>query len=242
MATKQLPEGIQAVIAPAKPKPPISAWLSELEQKNAKEFQRRTGLEYKTTIAQIVEAAELQPNARALDVGAGTSLLARHLAARVTARGKVIGIDETKEAVDRARLEAQSAGVGTKVEWRVVKTKHWPFENESFDVVTCCLAFHHLAVPEFIRESARVLRPAGTLLIATEVGQKTTLDDLRHKVRRGYHQLVARNQGEAEERFYTPDEINELLREAGFRQSLLRELRRQSLRYKRAFMLIKAVK
>jgi ubiquinone/menaquinone biosynthesis C-methylase UbiE len=242
MATKQLPESPAPVTLKAKPKPPISAWLSELEQKNAKEFERRTGLEYKPTITQIVEAAELQPDARVLDVGTGTGLLARHLAGQITARGKVIGIDSTKEQVDRARMEAQSAGLGLRVEWRVVKTKHWPFDAEEFDLVTCCLAFHQFPAAEFMHEAFRVLKPGGALLVATEVAPKSAGGDLRLKVRRGYYQLVARNQAEAEAEFHTSDEITDLLRETGFRQSLVRELRRQSLRHARAFMLIKAVK
>lgn len=241
MATNKLPESLpQAVI---KPRPPISAWLNELEEKNAREFQRRTGLEYKPTIAQIIESAELQSDARVLDVGTGTSMLARHLGAAITSRGKVIGIDSTKEAVDHARLEAQSAGLGTKVEWRIIKTKHYPFENESFDVVTCCLAFHHIRPAfDFIQEAYRVLKPNGTLLIATEVAQKATFGELRLKVRRSYYQLLARNQAEADAHFYTSEEITEFLREAGFRQSLVRELRRPNMRYTRAFTLIKAVK
>lgn len=242
MAVKKLPEGLPAVAVKAPPKPPISAWLRELEEKNAREFQRRTGLEYKPTLTQIVEAADLQPDARVLDVGTGTGLIARHLAAQISTRGKVIGIDSTKELVDRARLEAQSANLGTRVEWRVVKTKHWPFEPESFDVVTCCLALHQLSAPEFVQEAWRVLKPECKLLIATEVAQKTAMEDLRLKVRRSYHQLVARKQGESEARFYTSDQITDMLRDAGFRQSLVRELRPQSLRHPRAFMLITAVK
>jgi ubiquinone/menaquinone biosynthesis C-methylase UbiE len=239
MQTKQLPENSPAAV---KPKPPISAWLSELERKNAREFQRRTGLEYQATIAQIVEAADLRPDSRVLDVATGTGMIARHLAAHITSRGKVIGIDETKEQVDRARLEAQSAGLGTKVEWRVVKTRHLPFDPDTFDVVTCCLAFHQLSAPDFVKEACRVLKPEGTLLIAAEVASKAAMGELRLKVRRSYYQFVARKPGEAEAQYHSSGEIADFLREAGFRHSLVRELRRQSVRHARAFMLIKAVK
>ena len=35
----------------------IDTWLSQFEERIAQDFRRRTGLDYKTTVAQIIEAA-----------------------------------------------------------------------------------------------------------------------------------------------------------------------------------------
>ena len=48
----------------------IDTWLSQFEQRIAQDFQRRTGLDYQTTIAQIIEAAEPFPGMRVLDAAA----------------------------------------------------------------------------------------------------------------------------------------------------------------------------
>ena len=50
----------KAALPPQK-QPLIATWLSEFEEKIARDFHRRTGLDYKTTIAQIIEAADPFP-------------------------------------------------------------------------------------------------------------------------------------------------------------------------------------
>ena len=45
-----------------------------------------------------------------------------------------------------------------------------PFEDASFDIVTCRIAPHHFADPQtFVREGARVLRPGGTFLLIDNI-------------------------------------------------------------------------
>ncbi|MEO6727097.1 MAG: hypothetical protein ABIU20_01180, partial [Blastocatellia bacterium] len=55
----------------------IDTWLSQFEERIARDFQRRTGLDYDTTIRQIVEAAEPFPGMRILDIPTGTGVIAR---------------------------------------------------------------------------------------------------------------------------------------------------------------------
>jgi SAM-dependent methyltransferase len=45
-----------------------------------------------------------------------------------------------------------------------------PFADETFDLVTCCIAPHHFPdVPWFVAEAARVLRSGGLLAVADNV-------------------------------------------------------------------------
>jgi ubiquinone/menaquinone biosynthesis C-methylase UbiE len=45
-----------------------------------------------------------------------------------------------------------------------------PFEDASFDLVTCRIAPHHFdSIPEFLAETARVLKPTGTLAVVDNV-------------------------------------------------------------------------
>ena len=42
-----------------------------------------------------------------------------------------------------------------------------PFEDNTFDVVTSCMAYHHFSnKPGFAKEAARILKPGGHLYIA----------------------------------------------------------------------------
>jgi len=234
-------KGVPTPTLPAPRKPPVSAWLNELEEKSAREFQRRTGIDLQTVISQIVEAGELQPGQRVIDVATSTAMMARHLAHVVSSKGKLIGVDSTKEKVELARLDAQSAGVGTKIEWRVAPANHLPFDPGTFDLVLCCLSFHQLPAEGFVKEACRLLKPEGILLIATELAPKASLSELRLRVRRSYYQLLG-NSAEAEAHYYSSEEVTEMIRAAGFRQGVIRGLLPQRTKFARRFSLIKAVK
>jgi ubiquinone/menaquinone biosynthesis C-methylase UbiE len=98
------------------------------------------------------------PRGRALDVACGTG---RQLA-RLVARGDdACGVDSTPAMAELARARCPTADV------RVGSWEELPFEDGRFDLVTCSLALCHatdLAPP--VREMARVLRPAGWLVVS----------------------------------------------------------------------------
>jgi SAM-dependent methyltransferase len=99
--------------------------------------------------------------ARVLDVATGgghTALwLARH------------GWKVTAGDVSRRMLENTSrllAEEGFPLETHLFPAEEMPFEDGSFDMVTCRVAAHHFSSPErFVTEVARVLRPGGHFLL-----------------------------------------------------------------------------
>ncbi len=219
----------------------IDTWLTEFEQKMAQDFERRTGLNYKTTIAQIIEAADPFPGMRVLDVPTGTGILARQFVGKVGQEGKIIGVDETREKVEEARLAAQSAKATLKTEWQVMPVHKLKFMDGSFDLVTSGMAFHRLDAPRYLAEVYRVLTPGGCLLIADEIAPKVSPSSFMQSARRMYYRFIARDSAEADARFHSNEEMMRMLHEAGFSQIMLRALRQRS-NQDRVFALIKAVK
>lgn len=227
----------------AKPKPAIiDTWLSQFEQNIADDFQRRTGLDYKTTIAQIIEAADPFPGMRVLDAPTGTGILARQFVGKIGQEGKIIGVDETREKVEAARLAAQSAKATLKTEWQVMPLDKLKFTDGSFDLVTSGMALHRLPnCQKYLAEMYRVLADGGRLLIADELAPEIEPNALLQSVRRSYYRFIARDAAEAEAQFRSSKEIIHLLNEAGFNQTVVRALRQRS-KHDRVFALIKAVK
>ncbi len=241
MITKELPAEAQPKKQKKAVSPlPISDWLNEFEQKRAKEFQRRTGLEYSTLLKQILENAELYPGMHVLEVAAGTGMIARHLVGLVGSEGKIIGIDSTKELIEQARLDAQSAKVSTRIEWRVAPIKHLPFPEGEFDLVACGLTFNQFDPQDFFAEMHRILRLEGVLLTAAELTAPATLSDWWQKARRQYNRLFKGEAEEANAHYHSSYELTEMLRATGFRQIVMRGLRGGS--NARSFALIRAVK
>jgi ubiquinone/menaquinone biosynthesis C-methylase UbiE len=109
----------------------------------------------------MVEAAQIQPGQRVLDVACGTGILAREVAARVGADGSVVGLDANPGMLSVAGQHAPG------VEWRQGVAESLPFPADSFDAVVSQfgLMFFEDRV-KGIREMIRVLAPGGHLAVA----------------------------------------------------------------------------
>jgi SAM-dependent methyltransferase len=113
--------------------------------------------------ARLVKHAKVRAGQRALDVACGTGVVAV-TAARAGA--VVAGLDLTPALLERARENAQIAGV--KIDWREGDAEKLPFDNGAFDVVLS--QFGHIFAPRpevATAEMLRVLKPGGTIAFAT---------------------------------------------------------------------------
>jgi hypothetical protein len=86
-----------------------------------------------------------------------------------------------------------------------------------------------------------VLKPRGRLLIADELAPEVGNNSLRLSIRRTFYRYIMRNKSEANARFYSTEEMIEMLNAAGFSKFMFRALRRRS-KHDRIFSLVKAVK
>jgi ubiquinone/menaquinone biosynthesis C-methylase UbiE len=219
----------------------IDTWLSQFEERIARDFRRRTGLDYKTTIKEIVEAADPFPGMQILDIPTGTGVIARQFVGKIGHEGKIIGVDTTREKIEEARLAAQSAKASLRIEWRVMPGEKLPLGADSFDLVTSAMAFHRMNGLKFLAEAYRVLKPGGRLLIADELAPVVAPSPLRESARRTYYKLIARNTAEAEAKFPSTEEMVQMVVEAGFSQIVFKALRQRSV-HDRVFTLVKGVK
>ncbi len=230
----------KAALPPQK-QPLIATWLSEFEEAIARDFQRRTGLDYKNTIAQIIEAADPFPGMQMLDVPTGTGVIARQFVGKIGEKGKITGADTSRENLEKARLAAHSAKVTLRVEWRLMTAERLSFDDASLDLITSVMAFHRIRSHKFLVEAYRALKPGGRLLIADELAPKDGASALKLRFRKHYYRYIARDPGEAQAHFYTAQEVMQMLNELGFTHIMLKALRQRS-KHDRVFTLIKAVK
>ncbi|MEP6871792.1 MAG: methyltransferase domain-containing protein [Anaerolineaceae bacterium] len=114
----------------------------------------------------LCASCDIGPGMRVLDLASGTGQPGFTAAGRVGPTGKVISTDFAPEMVAAAQRLSVAKGL-TNVEHREVDIENIPFEEASFDVVTC--RFGLMFCPDPIKaasEMARVLKPGGRFALA----------------------------------------------------------------------------
>ncbi len=104
-----------------------------------------------------------------LDVATGTGRLPITLLRQPGFRGHVIGLDSSRAMLTRAARSTQTNDDRLRLIWQDVS--YLPFENDAFDAVTCLEALEFFPdTRQALKESLRVLRPGGVLLVTNRVG------------------------------------------------------------------------
>ena len=119
---------------------------------------------WRRRVAQRFRAILQDPRARALDLCCGTGDLALALRREAPRGAEIAGSDFVPEMLVRAR--AKAASLGANVTFVEADALALPFEDASFDLVSCSFGFRNLANYERgLREIVRVLKPGGVAAI-----------------------------------------------------------------------------
>jgi ubiquinone/menaquinone biosynthesis C-methylase UbiE len=112
------------------------------------------------SLAILVELVKPQSDWQVLDVATGAGHTALTFAPHVT---HVVAADLTEAMLAKTAELARARGL-TNIETKIADAEALPFDDASFDLVTCRLAFHHFPNPrQALNEFVRVLEPGGVL-------------------------------------------------------------------------------
>lgn len=105
---------------------------------------------------------------RALDVGCGVGHWGRTLLPFMHPDATLDGVDREPAFAERATASAAELGIAHRATYRHAAVESLPFEDATFDLVTCQTVLMHVAdVPAALREMIRVVKPGG-LIAAVE--------------------------------------------------------------------------
>jgi ubiquinone/menaquinone biosynthesis C-methylase UbiE len=163
----------------------------------------------------LLEAADLQPGERVLDVACGTGVIARLAAERVGSSGSVTGVDVAPDMIDVARSIPVPSGL--TIEWHQADAASLPLPDASFDVVFCQMGLMFMNdKATALSEMRRVLAPGGRLAVNTPGAIQRPLEIMAEALARhispdlaGFVHLVFSMDD--------PGVLDGLLRDAGFR-------------------------
>ncbi len=109
---------------------------------------------------------ELPANARVLEIGTGTGVVARALARKTGEDIHVTGIDQSPAFIEVALQRAERENLADRVTFEVGDAHALQFEPEHFDAVVAHTLISHVSDPAGVFEQVRqVLRPGGTLVV-----------------------------------------------------------------------------
>jgi ubiquinone/menaquinone biosynthesis C-methylase UbiE len=129
-----------------------------------RELKRLTeqGRFYGDLTADLLHRAGLEPGMRVLDVGSGAGDVSFLAASMIGARGHVVGIDKSPEAVAVAQQRAARAAL-SRVTFEVADAQTY-LSQQPFDAIVGRLVLVYQADPSAVlRSLARNLRPGGLL-------------------------------------------------------------------------------
>ena len=159
--------------------------------------------------------ASLRPGETVLDLGSGGGFDCFLAARAVGQGGHVIGVDMTPEMVYRSREIAEKGGFGN-VEFRLGEIEHLPIADNSVDVIISnCVINLSPEKGKVFREAYRILKKGGRLAVSDVVATGPLPDQVKKDLA-----LYAGCVSGAEQ----IDELESLLREAGFTNIRIRPL------------------
>ena len=122
---------------------------------------------------------ELKAGEVVLDLGSGAGIDVFLVAGKVGPAGRVIGVDMTKEMVEKAKDIAESYGY-ENVEFRLGEIEELPIDDKSVDVIisNCVI---NLSPNKFkvFQEAYRVLKYGGRLIVSDIVTERTLPDEIK---------------------------------------------------------------
>jgi arsenite methyltransferase len=157
-------------------------------------------------------ALGLKPGERVLDLGCGPGYLSAEMAEEVGSEGRVHAVDVSESMLELARRRERS-DQAAPIEFGIANATALPFEDESFDALTCTQAYEYVAdIEAALREAHRVLSPGGRLLIVDtdwdSIVWRTSDEERTTRILRAWDEHLAHRD--------LPRRLPQLLRDAGF--------------------------
>ncbi|MCE5209109.1 MAG: class I SAM-dependent methyltransferase [Smithella sp.] len=124
------------------------------------------GWTYKEFVDQLIELTKIEDHDLILDIATGTCVIPLRLSKTPNNGFHFVGLDITPTMLQHASRNIAENNQQEKIRLTCASAMNIPFSNDTFDLITCGLATHHMDVTQLIAEMMRVLKPNGRITVA----------------------------------------------------------------------------
>lgn len=124
------------------------------------------GWGYKKFVSHYLENIPINDGDIVLDVATGTGEIPLNLKQKGISQNQIHGLDITYSMLERAKLRLTGNPEPCRVRLACASAMAMPYTDQSFNLITCALATHHMDVEKLVHEMYRVLENGGRLSIA----------------------------------------------------------------------------
>jgi len=136
------------------------------------ELKRFWGWSYKGFVNKLIDMTPIGEGDKVLDIATGTGVIPHKLMKERLITERVNGLDITMPMLTRAKRRFEESGIQGNVDLVCASAMDMPYANETFSLVICGLATHHMVVNKLLAETNRILMEGGILSIADVGGSK----------------------------------------------------------------------
>jgi len=198
------------------------------------ELNRIWGVSYIGFVQELINEIDFNDNQKFLDIATGTAFIPQHLATQKIPYQKVIGLDITFEMLSNAKEQIEHKCNDSSIQLVCASAHAMPFQKHTFDIITCCLATHHMNIDLLLKNIYSSLKLNGKFHIADVGGSK----QWRIGIIRTFIRIIAfiyflftenltraKAESEAVANILTIDEWREVIKDQGFISLKTREIK-----------------
>lgn len=137
----------------------------DYEQKVNSELKLFWGWSYQSFLNELIQKTPIVKNDLILDVATGTGVISHHLAQNGFSKNRIHALDITYPMLRQTKKRFEKSNIKDKSALVCASAMDMPYQDDSFTLVICGLATHHMNVDKFVSESNRILTSNGRLSI-----------------------------------------------------------------------------
>lgn len=130
------------------------------------ELNRFWGWSYTGFVNQLIQMTRIPNAGRMLDIATGTGVIPITVTTRGLGKSRIHGLDITMSMLTHASRKLTDQRIRDQVDLICASGMEIPYGNDTFDLVTCALATHHMDVKLLLSEIHRILADGGRVSMA----------------------------------------------------------------------------